>query len=357
MKQNRNKRFRTLSIISLVAVYILILVGGIVRSTGSGMGCPDWPRCFGQWVPPTTVAQLPKDYKAVYSQHRAEKNQQFSRYLEVLGFDQLAHQIRADQSILEEADFNRAKTWTEYINRLVGVLVGFLIIATCIASLGSLKTDRKLFSFSLLAALMVSFQGWIGSVVVSTNLMPWMITVHMLMALLIVCVLTYLVVRSGRKNWADYRISFFSKTNLAVLAALLLTLVQIVMGTQVREAIDQVAASLAYEERGTWIDNTGNIFIIHRTYAWMVVLVSIYLVYILRKTVGNQHNLLFWAFLILVLVVLEVFSGAVMHYFAIPKFAQPVHLGLATLIFGLQFLVLLKLNQNVAQRKAMLATA
>jgi len=336
----------------LVAVYVLILVGGIVRSTGSGMGCPDWPKCFGQWVPPSSEAQLPENYKEVYSGHRAEKNQKFSRYLDFLGFEQLAHQLRTDKSILEEADFNKAKTWTEYVNRLVGVFVGLLIVATFFASISMVKTDRKLFYYSLLAVVLVSFQGWIGSIVVSTNLMPWMITVHMLIALLIVCVLTYLVVRSGKRSFADFRFSLLSKPNLLIIAALLLTVIQIVIGTQVREAIDEVATSLAYEDRGSWIDNTGDIFIIHRTYAWVVVLVSIYLVYIIKKSVGNQQNLLFWSFMILIMVVLEVFSGAIMHYFAIPKFAQPMHLGLATLIFGLQFLILLKLNQNRTQRKA-----
>ncbi len=349
MKPKRNKLFRKLSIISLVAVYVLIFVGGIVRSTGSGMGCPDWPKCFGQWVPPTSVAQLPDNYKEVYAQHRAEKNQRFSKYLDVLGFDHLSNQILTDKSILEEADFNRAKTWTEYVNRLVGVAVGLLIVATFLVSFKSLKTDKKLFSYGLLAVIMVGFQGWIGSIVVSTNLLPWMITVHMIIALLIVAVLTYLVERSGEKSLVDFRVSWISKSNIVVVVALLLTVVQIIMGTQVREAIDEVAASLNYQERSTWIANTGNIFLIHRTYAWVVLLVSIALVFVVRKVVGNQDNLLLWSFVILVLVGLEIFSGAIMHYFAIPRFAQPVHLGLATIIFGLQFLVLLKLNQNVAK--------
>ena len=349
MKQGRNKLFRNLSIASLVAVYILVLVGGIVRSTGSGMGCPDWPRCFGQWVPPTTVAQLPENYKEIYAQHRAEKNQRFAKYLNVLGFGHLSNQILTDESILEEADFNRAKTWTEYVNRLVGVMVGLLIVATFIASLKSLKTDKKLFSYALLAVILVSFQGWIGSIVVSTNLMPWMITVHMIIALLIVANLTFLVVRSGNENKVDFQISWLSKSNIIVIIALVLTVVQIIIGTQVREAIDEVSATLNYKERGTWITGTGNIFLVHRTYAWVVVLVSIAMIFVVRKAVGNQDNVLLWSFVILVLVGLEVFSGAIMHYFGIPRFAQPVHLGLAALIFGLQFLVLLKLNQNVAQ--------
>ena len=134
----------TLSTITLVSVYLLILVGGIVRSTGSGMGCPDWPRCFGKWVPPTEAKQLPADYKEVYSQQRAAKNERFASYLGAFGFAQLADQIRNDTSILEEEDFNATKTWIEYLNRLMGALVGVLILATFVASLRHWQRDRWL---------------------------------------------------------------------------------------------------------------------------------------------------------------------------------------------------------------------
>ena len=70
-------KFRRLGIITIFAVYIVILMGGIVRASGAGMGCPDWPTCFGQWIPPTEEAQLPPNYHETYAQ-RGYENTQFN---------------------------------------------------------------------------------------------------------------------------------------------------------------------------------------------------------------------------------------------------------------------------------------
>ena len=168
MKNNTDKELSRLgkfSLLTLISVYFLILVGGIVRSTGSGMGCPDWPKCFGNWVPPTSISELPSDYKEVYSNKRAKKNQKLAVYLQTLGFDNLASDILNDDSILEEADFNPVKTWIEYVNRLVGVLIGLFIIVTVYLSTKFFNSDRKLFLTSLATLILVIFQGWIGSLV------------------------------------------------------------------------------------------------------------------------------------------------------------------------------------------------
>jgi cytochrome c oxidase assembly protein subunit 15 len=165
--------YRRLSGITVVAVYFLILVGGIVRSTGSGMGCPDWPKCFGSIVPPTSVDQLPANYQEIYLEKRLAKNDRFVATLSKLGF-------------------------TEYINRLIGVVIGLLILATLIKSLSLWSQDKWIPGTAFLALVLVSFTGWIGSIVVSTNLLAWMITFHMLLALALVAVLLYSHRRASR---------------------------------------------------------------------------------------------------------------------------------------------------------------
>ena len=126
--------FRRVCLTTTVAVFLLILIGSIVRSTGAGMGCPDWPKCFGSWVPPTSAEQLPANYPEIYVAKRVEKNERFASLLTNMGFAHLAEEIRNDESIHEQEPFNATKTWIEYINRLAGAVIGLLIILTLVCS-------------------------------------------------------------------------------------------------------------------------------------------------------------------------------------------------------------------------------
>lgn len=333
------RRFNKLCLSTLIAVYFLILAGGVVRSTGSGMGCPDWPRCFGQWVPPTSVEQLPENYKEVYSAHRDRKNQKFANYLSLIGLEEIANKIRADKTILQESDFNTTKTWVEYINRLIGVVIGGFIILVFWSSRKFRKTRPRLFLYSAFTLVAVIVQGWFGSIVVSTNLTTWTITVHMLVALLIVAFLVYLYHTSSQgeeTGKADVSLGL----KMLIATSLLVLLLQIVLGTEVREAIDVIAASVT--DRSVWVERLGLEFLIHRSFSLVVLVVNVLLVLKLRKTSYDKalsRNLI-------ILILGTLVTGAGMGYFDVLPILQPFHLLLATVTFGVQLFVIFNLNSR-----------
>jgi heme a synthase len=339
--------FRRISLVATLAIYFLILVGGIVRSTGSGMGCPDWPKCFGSWIPPTSEDQLPNDYLEVYVQQRLAKNERFAALLSKLGFATLGKQILEDDSVAMEEPFNATKTWIEYINRLIGAIIGILVLLTVYRALLIWQLSRKFTYLSVAALLLVLFQAWIGSIVVSTNLLQWMITVHMLLALIIVCLLLYIYFIAFHFDKMDN--SYPNRSNSlrnVLFLCMLLMIVQIVLGTQVREEIDALSRRFTDASRDSWIESLGITFLIHRSYSLLIITLHFlfgYMVYKERKQSSFIYRLSIW---LLVVIMLEILSGAGMAYFGIPAFLQPVHLLLGTMIVGIQFFVWLEIGHK-----------
>ncbi|MGR8934795.1 MAG: COX15/CtaA family protein [Gammaproteobacteria bacterium] len=306
-----SQRFRRIGTLTVCAVYFLILVGGIVRASGAGMGCPDWPTCFGQWIPPTDEAQLPNNYHEIYSG---------------LGY--------------AETDFNPVKTWTEYINRLVGVTIGLLIFLTVWFSRHYLKSDKSIFYLSLFTFFLVGFQGWLGAAVVASNLKPFMITLHMLLALLIVALLIYTITRAQRDHLAQLDLGERPESfNTLLMAAMGMTLIQVMMGTQIRETVDLIAHQYDYAQRNLWIEQLPLIFDVHRYFSLPILLINGWLAWGLWRSTRLGNPLLTAAVALMTLVVAAIGIGLALDKLQMPAYAQPLHLLTANLIFGVQFFI------------------
>lgn len=312
---NNGKRFRSLAFLTVLIVYLLVLAGGIVRGTGSGMGCPDWPKCFGQWIPPTDISQLPPNYQEIYG-----------------------------AKLKGEVEFNPVKTWIEYANRLLGVLSGLFVFATLVASLSYWRRDRVVVLGSVISFLFIGLNGWLGSRVVATELAHYAITLHLLLAILVVFSLLFVYVRASATEWRTNNINPKRRAvNTLLIVTAVLSLGQVLLGTQVRDSLNEVIAQLGYDHRDSWIEGLNWRFYVHRSFSLVVLLFHLVVIYRLRQVQkgGLLNQIALW---ITGLVVVEIVTGVVMAYWAVPAAAQPIHLFLAVIIVGLQFVAWLVLN-------------
>lgn len=336
-------RFQKVNLTTIVLLFVLILAGGVVRSTGSGMGCPDWPKCFGRYVPPTSSSELPANYKQTYIAGREAKNQRFAKTLDVFGFGDLATRLRQDKSILVPEEFNAAKTWTEYVNRLIGATSGLFLFLVAVYSFSSWKIDKRIAVLSVLNLILVGFQAWLGSIVVSTNLVAWIVTVHMLLALAIlaISIATYHMA----KVYGKPRLKITPIIHVICLLTLILSIAQIAFGTEVREKIDEVATRLSGYRDG-WVNSAGQIFFQHRDVAVLVLFANVMLYALIRRHFSRhsvQQQLMSFTFLI---IMLQIVTGILLSYLALPPVAQALHILFASLMFGAQFYLMLNLYRS-----------
>lgn len=318
-----------------------------MRSTGSGMGCPDWPKCFGRYIPPIKEAQLPKNYRTQYGETQLKKNKRFAKVMDALGYASLASKIRYDTSATsyQQEEFNAAKTWTEYINRLIGAITGLILLLTAAYSFYYWDKSKAIVILSIINLILVGFQAWLGSIVVSSNLVSWLVTAHMLIALGILSISIYTFhkskfIQTGKNVQTKLGVLFVT------FAALFLDIIQITIGTKVRENIDELAVKLKGSFRQEWIDGAGRALDNHKNIALSVIIVNVFLYFIIRKNFiksSIQQQLMSLSFII---IMLQAFTGAVLAYLSLPPLAQIIHILLATLLFSTQFFLLLNLFQS-----------
>lgn len=316
-----------------------------MRSSGAGMGCPDWPKCFDHYIPPTDVSQLPKDYQEKYVAQRLAKNEKFAKMLDKMGYRDLADKVRHDESIKIPEEFNVTKTYTEYINRLAGALIGVFVFLTFISSFYYLKAHKRIVLLSLINVFLLGFQAWLGSIVVSTNLLAWTITVHMIVAVLILAIAIYTY--HYARSLTDQSILAQSTSKLVkliVFGALLLSFSQIIIGTELRETIDAIIQAYPGIARSEWLEHTGKIYLDHKLLAVSIVLSNLLIFFMVKKNRVGQEQLKY-AIYGLFLVVLQYILGLILNFFAMPPAAQALHMVLATLMFGEQFYLFLMLRK------------
>lgn len=336
-----NSKFSKFVKYTLLSVYFVIIAGALVRMTGSGMGCPDWPKCFGYYIPPTSESEL------IYTPNREYKKGQVIILNEKLWVAN--ERFIATESIdLEKwkpytkhdyAKFNVSHTWTEYLNRLAGALAGIMCFILAVYATKFWKKDKWITILSWLVVFSMGFQAWLGALVVESVLNPVKITGHMLMAILIVAMILIILNRSKK----DDRI-FIPNQSFKIITwiALITSIIQIILGTQVRQFVDLKIKELGYDNMHQILTNPDVYFYVHRSFSFLVVGLALYGFY-LNKNKRLGFHYMNW---VLCCIGLEIASGLSMYYFDFPFGMQSIHLVMATVLFGIQFYILLKLYNS-----------
>lgn len=224
---------------TVFAVYFLIFIGGLVRVSGAGLGCPDWPRCYGFWIPPTSVDQLPSQY--------------------------------------DPLTFNPVLTWIEYINRLVGVVVGFFILILAGLAVKNFLKQVNIVVPSLAALVLVAFQGWLGKIVVSSELHPFVVTLHLVMALAIVSVLIYVAMQARARLNPEPDVLRKDNQSKIVFGLWIAVMLQIALGTQVRETLEWLSREYPLLNGFDWLEQARGIGISHGIYGTLLALAIVWI--------------------------------------------------------------------------------
>ena len=280
---------------SIGFTYSLILIGGFVRVSGAGMGCPDWPKCFDRWYPPLNVSQIP-DY-------------------------------------IDPSLFNVNLAWIEYFNRLFGMITGIVIFSTFLLFIKIRKTHSLGFYLILTAVLLTGLEGWIGGQVVATHLEPIVITIHLLLALIIIAslIMSYCIVFKKNNN-DNFR--YNNIQTKIVKWILICTIIEIILGTQIRESLENLIS----------LQMIGSFKYIH-TFLGLGLLLLMGMLWnkinekeFPRPHIKNRIKILLNIFIV------QIIFGELMVFGGLPIYARLIHMWLPSISLGIIIYILMDMH-------------
>jgi cytochrome c oxidase assembly protein subunit 15 len=309
--------------LALVSLIVLVIAGATVRVTGSGLGCPDWPTCWGCLIPPTTADQIDvaKLDLEKFKTHAARK-----------GIDP---DTITRETVLES--FDPVHTWIEFTNRLASLPLGFATLLLVLFSFGSKRNKAWVVGLSMFCLLDVVANAIMGAIVVRSGLQPGIITLHMALAFLLIAVLVTIIWLS-LPDKLDGAILSPQRNRLKIVSMIFFMCLfgEGLLGSQLREQTDELAITAETEEgieREKWGEELAAtiIYKIHRSFSWSLLLTSGLLFY----WVTRERN---WQVaepkFIFSMVVAMMLMGVVLGHVAIYPVVQVLHVGMTAVLLA-----------------------
>tara|TARA_X000000368_G_scaffold145908_1_gene115153 strand:- start:2380 stop:3333 length:954 start_codon:yes stop_codon:yes gene_type:complete len=281
--------FYNSAVIATILSYLLIFIGGLVRVSGAGMGCPNWPKCAEGWIPPTNI----------------DINQ-----------------------------INTTLAWIEFTNRMFGVILGISIIVLNVIAIfyfrkkyNSFSTNQaSLLFYSILSLIFVVINGILGGVLVRFELNPYIKTAHMLFALVLVSILSYICIKSYKILNPKLFKGLKNNSNLSksLIFLWILIVIEILLGTGIRTNIELNSPDFFKENPlgsiGDLLDTLPSYKYLHSILGFLLLFLSIYIYLQFRN-----HKLYIVQFLrmfIIAMIIVQIFLGYMLVLFDLPQSFQ-----------------------------------
>jgi cytochrome c oxidase assembly protein subunit 15 len=128
------------------------------------------------------------------------------------------------------------------------------------------------------------------------------------------------------------------------------TLIQVAMGTQVREAVDFIAHEHKYIDREYWRDSFPTIFYIHRSFSAVILFTNLWIAWKIYCAVDKNNLLRRCSYLLIGVIICSIIAGITLDRLGVPPIAQPIHLLMANLVFGVQFFIYICLDYSSEEK-------
>ena len=300
--------FGTLALTGLLSTILLIMVGSFVRVSGNGLGCPDWPLCYGQAVPP-------------------------------LG----------DMS-----------AWIEFSHRLLGGIVGLQIAAVILLAWRHYRDNKLIWRTAVASGFVLIIQVSLGGLHVLNELPRWTGLIHTAVAMTIAGLLAALVAVTQPKfqALAQERLALFGQTRLKVGAAVGATATYLLLLTGT--LVTRTGASLAcpsFPHCGVAdipesLAGLVTIQLIHRITAFTVAAIILLIVWQLLKHGRTSQTAKQIAYGLSILLFLQFALGISNVLLALPLWSRILHLGVGGSIWVLMLILAVTLGHNIKTQPA-----
>ena len=335
------KGYRFYTKATLICVMMVVLVGSLVKVSDSGMGCPDWPKCYGHLVPPFSANEVIFQKNQYYfaGQMIIDNNKLWSANKNFTSVDNFDSKNWTIYNKHNYTIYNPIHTLIEYINRLATVVLGIFALLMLIYSFAFLKTKKIYLAFSIGVIVLIGFEAWLGRLVVDSALSPLKISIHLYAAFLLVLIMSLALAISGK----PIKINSNLLPKKLLITGLLILMIQLFLGTQLREVFDEFYARLKLP-REHWIEQAGLKFIIHRSFSLIYLLIIILLSVNFYKNKTQLKSVVKFQKLLLLICAFEIISGVIMAYLNVPRFIQPLHVFFSSaLLLNHSFLVFISI--------------